>query len=316
MRCYPSIGRLPDRAGDGRDGCRPRPHRGGRRRRALGRGRPGGRSRPGSATRPAPRAPAIARADRRPAARGGHRDGRPELHGHRHARAPRRRGSAACTRRSSRGRWRRWRTPGSIGEILVSLGPRIGFRTVISAGNETVIDAADFVACFADDPGTRVVGLFLEAVRRPAAFEAALQRLAEAGQGGDRAQGRHVRAGRAGGARPHGRAGRLRPRASRRCCGTTTRSGSTTSASGSSTSRCSRASGRRAAAASARSPTPAARASTSPTRPSRRASRCSSSPTSCARASTPSSRTSPTSATRPTAGRSTTTGSSSRACSS
>ena len=29
---------------------------------------------------------------------------------------------------------------GSIGEILVSLGPRIGFRTVISAGNETVVD--------------------------------------------------------------------------------------------------------------------------------------------------------------------------------
>src|SRR3954452_23291479 len=71
---------------------------------------------------------------------------------------------------------------GSIGEILVSLGPRIGFRTVISAGNETVVDAADFVAWFPDDPGTRVVGLFLEAVRRPAAFEAALGRLAEAGK--------------------------------------------------------------------------------------------------------------------------------------
>ena len=71
---------------------------------------------------------------------------------------------------------------GSIGEILVSLGPRIGFRTVISAGNETVTDAADFVAFFADDPDTRVVGLFLEAVRRPAAFEAALRKLAEAGK--------------------------------------------------------------------------------------------------------------------------------------
>jgi acetyltransferase len=71
---------------------------------------------------------------------------------------------------------------GSIGEILVSLGPRIGFRTVISAGNEAVTDAADFVSWFADDPGTRVVGLFLEAVRRPAAFEAALRRLAEAGK--------------------------------------------------------------------------------------------------------------------------------------
>lgn len=71
---------------------------------------------------------------------------------------------------------------GSIGEILVSLGPRIGFRTVISAGNETVTDAADFVFHFAADPATRVVGLFLEAVRRPAAFEAALRELAEAGK--------------------------------------------------------------------------------------------------------------------------------------
>ena len=71
---------------------------------------------------------------------------------------------------------------GSIGEILVSLGPRIGFRTVISAGNEAVTTAADFVSWFADDPATRVVGLFLEAVREPAAFEAALRRLAEAGK--------------------------------------------------------------------------------------------------------------------------------------
>jgi len=71
---------------------------------------------------------------------------------------------------------------GSIGEILVSLGPRIGFRTVISAGNETVTDSADFVAWFADDPATRVVGLFLETVRRPEAFEEALRRLAEAGK--------------------------------------------------------------------------------------------------------------------------------------
>jgi acetyltransferase len=71
---------------------------------------------------------------------------------------------------------------GSIGEILVSLGPRIGFRTVVSGGNEAVRDVADFVAQWADDPAVGVVGLFLEAVRRPAAFEAALARLAEAGK--------------------------------------------------------------------------------------------------------------------------------------
>ncbi|MDX6590983.1 MAG: hypothetical protein QOJ13_179 [Gaiellales bacterium] len=69
---------------------------------------------------------------------------------------------------------------GSIGEILVSLGPRVGFRTVVSAGNETVTDVADIMGYLADDPETRVVGLFLEGVRRPAAFEEALRRLAEA----------------------------------------------------------------------------------------------------------------------------------------
>jgi acyl-CoA synthetase (NDP forming) len=71
---------------------------------------------------------------------------------------------------------------GSIGEILVSLGPRIGFRTVVSAGNETVTDVADMTAYFADDPDCRVVGLFLETVRRPAAFEQALRRIAENGK--------------------------------------------------------------------------------------------------------------------------------------
>ena len=71
---------------------------------------------------------------------------------------------------------------GSIGEILVSLGPRVGFRTVVSAGNETITDVADMTAYFADDPECRVVGLFLETVRRPAAFEEALRRLAEAGK--------------------------------------------------------------------------------------------------------------------------------------
>jgi acetate---CoA ligase (ADP-forming) len=82
---------------------------------------------------------------------------------------------------------------GSIGEILVSLGPRIGFRTVVSAGNEgakradgdgyvVVTDIADMVAYFAEDEDTRVVGLFVETVRRPEAFEAALAKLAEAGK--------------------------------------------------------------------------------------------------------------------------------------
>ena len=69
---------------------------------------------------------------------------------------------------------------GSIAEALVSLGPRVGFRCVVSAGAEAVRDAADLCGFLAGDEETRVVGLFLETVRRPGAFAAALELLAEA----------------------------------------------------------------------------------------------------------------------------------------
>ncbi len=71
---------------------------------------------------------------------------------------------------------------GSIGEALLSLGGRVGFRCIVSSGGEAVTDTADFLDFFADDPGTRAVGLFLETVRRPGAFVAALARCAEAGK--------------------------------------------------------------------------------------------------------------------------------------
>jgi acyl-CoA synthetase (NDP forming) len=69
---------------------------------------------------------------------------------------------------------------GSIGEALLAAGPRVGFRCVVSSGGELVRDVADFCAFFAGDPGTKAVGLFLESVRRPAAFARALELLARA----------------------------------------------------------------------------------------------------------------------------------------
>jgi acetyltransferase len=69
---------------------------------------------------------------------------------------------------------------GSVGEGFVALGPRIGFRCVISTGAEAVRDASDFCALLAADERTRAVGLFLETVRRPAAFARSLELLAEA----------------------------------------------------------------------------------------------------------------------------------------
>jgi acetate---CoA ligase (ADP-forming) len=71
---------------------------------------------------------------------------------------------------------------GSVGEALLGIGPRVGFRAVVSSGGEAVSDAADFLGFFAADEGTRAVGLFLETVRRPAEFAAALALCAEAGK--------------------------------------------------------------------------------------------------------------------------------------
>jgi acetyltransferase len=71
---------------------------------------------------------------------------------------------------------------GSVGEALTALGPRIGFRCVISSGAEIVRDAADYCALLADDDATAAVGLFLETVRRPAEFAHALELLADAGK--------------------------------------------------------------------------------------------------------------------------------------
>jgi acetyltransferase len=69
---------------------------------------------------------------------------------------------------------------GSIGEALLGLGGRVGFRCVVSSGGEAVTDVADFLDFFAGDPETRAIGLFLETVRRPEAFAQALARTAEA----------------------------------------------------------------------------------------------------------------------------------------
>jgi acetate---CoA ligase (ADP-forming) len=71
---------------------------------------------------------------------------------------------------------------GSIADAFLSLGGRVGLRCVVSSGAEAVVDAAHYVDFFAGDEGTRAVGLFLETVRRPAAFVDALAHCAKAGK--------------------------------------------------------------------------------------------------------------------------------------
>ena len=71
---------------------------------------------------------------------------------------------------------------GSIADAFISLGGRIGLRYVISAGAEAATGAADYLFHFAQDEGTKAVGLFLETVREPERFMEGLAACAAAGK--------------------------------------------------------------------------------------------------------------------------------------
>jgi acetate---CoA ligase (ADP-forming) len=53
---------------------------------------------------------------------------------------------------------------------------RFGFSHIVSSGGEPVLAAADYLEYLVDDPRTRVIGCFLETVREPERFAAALDR--------------------------------------------------------------------------------------------------------------------------------------------
>jgi acyl-CoA synthetase (NDP forming) len=55
-------------------------------------------------------------------------------------------------------------------------GCRLNFNLAVSSGNEMVTSVADYMDWSLEQDDTRVIGLFLEAVRDPAAFVAALQK--------------------------------------------------------------------------------------------------------------------------------------------
>src|SRR5271156_3469854 len=58
---------------------------------------------------------------------------------------------------------------------------RFGFSHVVSSGNEAVVVAADYLEFLVDDPKTKVIGGFIETVRSPDCFVAALDRAAAQG---------------------------------------------------------------------------------------------------------------------------------------
>ena len=159
---------------------------------------------------------------------------------------------------------------GSIGEAFLACGPRVGFRTVVSAGSELSRDIADFVAYLAEDEGTRAIGLFVETIRRPDAFAAALARAAEAAQAGRLPQGRALPGRRARRARPLGRGRRLGARVLRAAAPSRGDRGDATSTSCWRRSRCSAGAAGRAVCALRRCRNRAVNADCSPTTERRR----------------------------------------------
>ena len=58
----------------------------------------------------------------------------------------------------------------------------VGFSTLISSGNEAVLDNADYISYLVDDPHTRVIIAFIEGFRRPERFVQAAARARAAGK--------------------------------------------------------------------------------------------------------------------------------------
>jgi acyl-CoA synthetase (NDP forming) len=71
---------------------------------------------------------------------------------------------------------------GSICIGLLTDCRRFGWSQVISSGNEAVVAAVEFLEYLIDDPTTRVIAMFLETVREPERFVAALDRAADRGK--------------------------------------------------------------------------------------------------------------------------------------
>lgn len=71
---------------------------------------------------------------------------------------------------------------GSVSIAMLMDVRRFGFSHVISSGNEAAVTTADYLEFLIDDPGTKVIGLFLETVNAPERFVAALDRAADAGK--------------------------------------------------------------------------------------------------------------------------------------
>ncbi|NMB48274.1 hypothetical protein GYA13_02390 [Candidatus Kuenenbacteria bacterium] len=68
---------------------------------------------------------------------------------------------------------------GAFAAALLDLGKRenLGFSSLATIGNKTVLDETDFLAYYASDKQTKVIGLYLENIKRGPEFLAALQKI-------------------------------------------------------------------------------------------------------------------------------------------
>jgi acyl-CoA synthetase (NDP forming) len=68
---------------------------------------------------------------------------------------------------------------GSVALVLANSNRGIGFTTLVSSGNEAVLDTTDYMAYLLEDRNTEVIAAFLETIRRPEAFIQVCERAAE-----------------------------------------------------------------------------------------------------------------------------------------
>lgn len=72
---------------------------------------------------------------------------------------------------------------GILGALLSRAAARgIGLSKLVSTSNEADLELADVVDALVDDPATKVIALYVEAIRHPAKFRAAALRAAQAGK--------------------------------------------------------------------------------------------------------------------------------------
>jgi acyl-CoA synthetase (NDP forming) len=68
---------------------------------------------------------------------------------------------------------------GSVVLVLANSNRGVGFSTLVSSGNEAVLDTTDYIAYLLEDKNTEVIAAFLETIRRPEAFIQVCERATE-----------------------------------------------------------------------------------------------------------------------------------------